>query len=382
MLKPHATYSPSGAVGWMNCPGWAPSEGTSSAAAEGTLVHDLAASALLDKGFDLVAQLGQVRDVDGYWVTVSEEMVESAVSYVTYVSGLPGAHYVETELALDSITGEPGAVGTADFVAHGFDELHVADLKFGFHKVEVRQNPQLMLYALAACYAFDRSGADIEKVTLHVFQPRIGNVASWTVSRLELEQFGDRVSEAVQAHGRPGAQLNPGEAQCKWCRHAGTCEAQAQFAMTAMTEDFVDLTQEVETKLKAAVELVQNVDIPTLARMAKAAPFIEQWTEAVQARLRHVMERGELVPGFKLVAGRQGNRKWVDEQAFVAAVQAMGVDPVSVHQTTVLTPAAAQKKLPKEIWLEVEQYVTRAEGQPIVVPEGDKRPAISTSVSF
>jgi len=378
MTKKHAFFSPSAAVGWMNCSGYESDGGSNQFAAEGTVAHELAAEALID-GVPPHSMLGKIVEADGFEVLVDADMVEHVNGYVDFVTKLPGEHYVEVELSLTDMTGEPDAVGTADFVAFDAGEMVIVDFKYGMNRVEAENNPQLMMYAAAALQHFGLH----RPVTLIIYQPRISNVSAFKVSPRELMCFGDEVWEAVDRYSDPDTELTPGEVQCKYCKHAGKCEAQARYALATIADDFVDLTKEVDVKLKAAVDLVAHVDKPTLARMMRATDFIEQWVGAVKARSHEVLMSGNTLPGFKLVSGRAGNRKWVNEQEVKEVLSEVGIDESVYMEQSLITPTKAEKVLGKsEHWGKVSALISRADGKPVVAPEGDKRPAVSPEVTF
>ena len=378
-MKKHALYSPSGAVGWMNCAGFESSSGTNQYAAEGTVAHELAADFLID-GNPPESMLGQTVEQDGFEILVTQEMVDHVNGYVKFVKSLPGEHFVEVSLSLTELTMEPDAFGTADFIAVSDDEITVVDFKYGMHPVRAENNPQLMMYATAALFQY---GWKDRPVTMAIYQPRISNVSGFKVQEDELKRFYGLVNDAVDRHCDPDSELTPGEAQCKYCNHAGRCEAQTNFALAAIADDFVDLTKEVDVKLKAAVDLVAHVDAPTLARMLRATDFIEQWLGSVKARSLDVLTSGNPLPGFKLVTGRAGNRKWVDEQAVIAFLSEKGVDASLYMEQSLITPARAEKALKgSELLPALLELVSRSEGKPVVAPEGDKRPTYNPTEQF
>lgn len=377
-MSTHAFFAPSSAVGWMNCPGFEAERSSSEAAAEGTVAHSIAAEALEQNGEIAWLLEGAKINEDGFKIEVTREMLDNIKRYVDFIMVLEGERHIEVALPLQGITGEEDAFGTADCVVLMGDELHVVDLKYGFAPVDVKDNPQLQIYAAAALEFFDPDGARFTKVTTTIFQPRANNIASATYDRKSIERFADLAWEKAHEHGLLTAELNPGEAQCKWCKHAGKCEAQANRALAIITDDFVDLTRDtLDEQMQAAIKLVDHVDAGTLARMMRAAPFIEQWMEAIQNRSKQLLEAGADVPGFKLVAGRAGIRKWDDAERAATALSAMGVDEDVMYEKSLISPTKAEKALDKKQWEAMSAHVVRAAPKTEVAPVGDKRPAIS-----
>lgn len=80
--------------------------------------------------------------------------------------------------------------------------------------------------------------------------------------------------------------------------------------------------------------------------------------------------------GWKLVEGRS-NRRYNDEAAVVAAVDAEGFDP---YERKVLGITAMTSLLGKKRFEEVlGGYIEKPSGKTTLVPESDKRPAIHTA---
>lgn len=84
---------------------------------------------------------------------------------------------------------------------------------------------------------------------------------------------------------------------------------------------------------------------------------------------------GEELPGYKLVEGKLGNRKWKDE-AEVAATLANLYPMDQFTETRLLSPSQMDKAIGKKKVAELlEDLIDRAPGAPTIAPETDKRPA-------
>lgn len=76
--------------------------------------------------------------------------------------------------------------GTGDCVIIADGTLHIVDFKYGRGiLVEAKDNPQMMLYALGALELFDCL-YDIDTVSMTIFQPRRGNVSTYTLPKADL----------------------------------------------------------------------------------------------------------------------------------------------------------------------------------------------------
>lgn len=358
---------PSSAARWLACPGSVclchgiPST-SSEYASEGTYAHLVAACLLSgipvptsDNGYD------------------RESVIEAVEPYVDYVKSLPGTLLVEQRLPIDGITGEAGASGTADAIVISGTELTVIDLKFGVGvKVDAVENPQIAIYTGAALRAYDYAG-DFKTVRSVIVQPRLDHVSEWMQSVEALDAFlstvraGAEKALAQRDVAPAGLELCPGKKQCQFCPAAARCAAYAAFAAASAK---VDLP-------KPAMPLMGNDE---LAESLKRVDAVEQWCRRVREESLDVLMRGEELPGFKLVAGREGVRKWTSDIAVDDLLKRMHVPVDQRYVKKVISPAQAQKLIKSDViserqWKKLEALIKRSEPKPAVVPESDKRPA-------
>lgn len=375
-MSAHAQRSPSGSPGWLECAGWTSDEKGSKYANEGSAAHELAATCLTD-GSDTRAHLGEQITIDKDTFTVDDEMALAVGDYVSYirdvVKGTGGELLVEQKLSIEAITGEPGAKGTSDAVILAPGELIIADLKYGRGvPVEADDNPQLQIYALAAIDEFSLAH-DFTTVRMVIHQPRLGAVSEWVQTVEQLEAFRATVKKRIQIHDANPDARNPGTKQCQWCSAKATCAALARKVQDEVGVDFDDLTKPATP-----------TDSDALGKALAAADLIEAWLKAVRAETESRLLAGQQVPGFKLVQGKKGNRKWTNEQEAEAALKAMRVKHDQMYDYSVISPTSAEKLAKAEVigprqWPKLAALITQAEGKPSVAPETDKRPALVMS---
>lgn len=409
--KEHALLAPSAAYTWIECPASTaaqigqPDE-SSEYADDGTASHELM-KWCLENGTDCSDYMGRIIKVGEREFEVDDERAEYVQIFVDRVRDrkqaleLAGAQVtlrIEQALSIEHITGEKGAKGTSDVIIiaefnDGRVELEVWDLKYGRGvEVSAERNYQAMIYAAAADAEYAVI-AEFDSIRVVIHQPRVNPEPSeWALTPQELYEWVDTVAKPAAARamhlaggvlatveGKPFngpwefnlADFNPGEKQCRWCKAKAVCPALSKYVETTIGSEF----QYLENDPPSAV-LLSNED---LGLIYPSLPLIEAWGKAVLARIEHELLNGQPVPGTKLVQGRRGHRKWVDEAETEALLKSMRLKSDEMYNRKVISPTQAEKLLAKDAprrWKKVESLITQKEGAPHVAPESDKRPAL------
>ena len=100
------------------------------------------------------------------------------------------------------------------------------------------------------------------------------------------------------------------------------------------------------------------------------------WASDIKDYALQAAISGKHWSGYKLVEGR-ANRRYTDENAVVAAVKAAGYDPYDepkLFGVTAMTTLLGRKQF-NDI---LGGLITKPQGKPTLVPESDKRPAMTT----
>ena len=372
-MTAHARLSPSGAHRWMRCPGSVVLEAglpdtPSAYAEEGTKAHELAATVL--NGRDWL-------QVTGYDI----DTIQHVQKYTEYVRMLAEGNQLLVEQRVDfsDALGVPDSFGTSDCVILTDDEIMIVDLKYGRGvQVDADDNEQLQLYALGALNEFDMIG-DFKSVRLVIHQPRLDHVSEWTISVNELREFGEAARNRaayVLAQTEPATRLDlvPGEKQCRFCKAKGTCPALAEKVHETVLSSFDDL--------EAAAQAVPAASGSTVGFYLGEVDLIETWCKAVREKAFTELSEGREVPGYKLVEGRRGARKWADEKVAEAQLKAMRLKVEEMYSLELISPTTAEKLhkvgvIGPRQWPKVQDLITQPSGKPSVASENDKRPAIS-----
>ena len=235
---------------------------------------------------------------------------------------------IEAETSVNFGSLLPGVFGSTDLIGRRGNRAFVLDWKFGDGvAVEVEENPQLMFYAAAAmrtpasAWAFE-GATEIEMV---IVQPPA--VKRWVTTPKRIAEFELQLVQAVKASEKPNAALQSGE-HCRWCAAKPVCPV---------------MTGAVDRALKTTID---NIDPPMISTYLKNADMLEQWITDLRALALQLLESGAKLPDYKLVAKR-AIRSWTDEDKAKVALFAFGLTESEVLETTVISPAKAEKALKK-----------------------------------
>lgn len=365
----HALLSASSSHRWLHCPPSARlceeyDDKGSNFAAEGTDVHALCE-------YKLRTALGmEAKDPTEDLSWYDAEMEESATGYVAFVMELVEEAkkncsdlVVLIEQRLDYSRYVAEGFGTGDCVIIADGTLHIVDFKYGRGiLVEAEDNPQMMLYALGALELFDCL-YDIDTVSMTIFQPRRGNVSTYTLPKADLYEWADTVlAPAAELAWSGEGEYHCGE-WCQFCKAKADCRKRANANMELAKYEFKQpplLTdEEVEEILGRIDELIA-------------------WASDIRDYALQAAIGGKHWTGYKLVEGRS-NRKYTDERAVVAAVRAAGYDP---YEHKVLGVTAMTTMLGKKQFNDIlGGLVTKPQGKPTLVPDSDKRPAMTNIIN-
>lgn len=402
----HALLSASAAHRWGNCPGSLAMEAgqenkSSGYADEGTAAHELAAWCLNARCLGVVSPHEYTRSeisIGGDVLhPVTDEMCEFVQAYVDQINAAAecGTLLVEQRVDYSNAIGVPGQFGTSDAIIVKGDTLEIRDLKYGMgNKVDAENNEQMQLYALGALELIEMLDLadNIQQIRLAIHQPRLYAVSEWVITREQLEAFrveyAKRAALAFELYecGREYVEktywhygyLVPSESACQWCKAKSFCPALRGFVLSTVSDDFVDISQDIVLQLASAEERIKNADNAHVSNCLKAVDLIESWCTAVRARAESELLKGHDVPGFKLVKGRQGARSWTDETEAEKALKSMRLKQDEMYSYKLISPTTAEKVLkdtPKR-WNKLQALITRSDGKPSVAPVSDKREAL------
>jgi len=369
MPTAHARFSPSSANRRIHCP---PSllleeqfeEGESVYAAEGTAGHSLAEH-LIRKYLKLRTK----RPTSKYY---TDELINAVDEYVAFVIGEIEAARREcehpiilVEQRVDASEYVDNCFGTADMVIITDKVAHIIDLKLGKGvPVHAEENPQLMIYGLGVLHMAE-SLYDIETVRMTIFQPRLYNSSSWDVSPDYLRRWGEEVLRPAGAKAMIGAGEFEAGTWCRFCRARNQCRARA--------EHFLEMAK-MEFRQPA---LLSDEEI---SEIISKADELSRWANDIYAFAQdQAINHDKHWPGYKVVEGRT-IRKFTSDEEVIEAAKEAGYKDIFKHSLISLTEM--ERLMGKENFNNIlGRLVYKPKGKLTLVPESDKREAISTSTA-
>lgn len=379
--RDHALLSASSAHRWMVCTPSARLEEqfpdtTSTAAAEGTLAHELAEMKL--KNYFFTGDYGKRKlnsDIkklqkNELW---QQEMMAYTDVYLDYIKAIAlsnrKAFTVRIEARVNYGDYAKDGFGTADCVLIRGNEVHVIDFKYGKGvPVSAEENPQMMLYALGILNIYSVL-YDMQTFHLHIVQPRIDNFSDWTVSKEKLLEFGEEVKRQAALAYEGAGEFVPGESQCRFCRAKAQCRARAQENVKLAFSPGLGKLPPLITPEEAGLYLTQGTDV-------------DKWLGDLKDWALSECLKGNPVPGWKAVEGR-GSREWTDQDAaFEKLIKTGLAEEAVLYERKPLTLAQVEKTIgAKDFQDFVGDYVTKKPGKPTLVKESDMREAIQNKVT-
>ena len=393
----HALLSPSGAKKWLSCSASLACEkdipnASGKAAVLGTAMHTIAevhlnqyikgtalplerevGAYVLDEGKGQIKAL--ISPMKGA-VLITAGMIEQVRKYTDYCKAIIDvATYAKLEMRVNlTEVLHPGyegveTFGTADLVAvqelANTDEhmLIIGDLKTGRHRVEAKENKQLMLYALGVYRRLKRR-YNITVVRLVIFQPYAGGASEWDISVEGLELFAKfaqkRALLALDAYFRgkknlKASDFRPSVDGCQWCRFSEQCAARTKTVNSVLAEELED-------------DFVLELTPEQLVAEYEKLPLLRQHIDKVEKAMATALHSGKKVPGYKLVEGRPGNRAWKDTDAIEVSHGDI------LKKEVLMSPTEAAKVLSADEMAALEPFITRKPGVPCVATADDKRP--------
>ena len=411
----HARWSASATAANWTCAGRmamvsiAPDQKDSIYAAEGTAAHEISEKALRgDKNCH--AYLGDVLKVGNFEIEITEEIADSAQTYVNYVveQSKDALLFLEERYTLDDLDPPFEAGGTCDAVILNANSgiLEVVDLKHGKGIVDVNENKQTRTYALMALLNAPKElSSKIDYIKVTIVQPRAyhkdGRIRSETFHLAELIEW---TAELLKAMGRSKIALEAFDkingsrtlfdewaekslttGNCAFCPAEGMCPARRKKALSVAPEIartwFEDVTLETAPMISNTVPALSPDE---LSHILDGLEMLEDWIKAVRASAHATAEQGIKIPNYQLVE-KIGNRKWAaDEEKIISDLKSkIKLSDDQIFQKKLSSPAQVEKIIGAKRKGELENmWHNPITGTNLVSEKKTTRPAAKAKESF
>lgn len=232
--------------------------------------------------------------------------------------------------------------GTADVIGISKEnrKLIIADLKTGRGYVDA-ESEQLKLYALAAMES-EGLYQDIDTIELWIIQPHHGEVRKHTMTTQELVDWEHYILQpAIENALNSAFPPVPSDSACQYCSAKTICPAQANMVEVVHSAPPVEVLTEEQISV-----LLTKFDM------------VEDYIKAVRDHALKRMEKGAVIAGWQL-APKRALRSWTSEEEAMKHLMFLGMGIKEITKTELITPAQAEKLLPKGLKESIEPLTSR-----------------------
>ena len=255
-------------------------------------------------------------------------------TYETLVESAKGAN-IETEERIDWMTSSGITIrGQFDISYAVGDTLHIEDLKYGWGIVEVKENWQLIGYAIGQVNRLQQHyGYVPANICFKIHQPRPyhedGSVREWTISIQTLGEYKTKIEQSLLAIAAGDKTLSTSKS-CKYCEGVNVCPAfnRAWYnSVDVVLEEWQQGTLN-NSDLKKQLELTERIE--ELIKIKK-----DSLVQLATMRL----QQNQMIEGYQ-IAEKFGHRTW---KSGVKASTIKLMSGKNVATESMLSPAQAEK---------------------------------------
>jgi len=315
---------------FMTCNGFLtldlPRQEQSEAAAEGEAFHDLLECYVKALPIADVAKNGKRFDTDMHFYAK------------VYAPQIPTTS--DSELKCDfQVNDKIKISGRYDYVweEDGGDTLVVADIKYGYMPVDVKDNWQLIAYAIGELIKRQKS---YNKITLRIIQPRAhhedGPVRDCNLTTEQLYEFFKVIKHTVDQFSEGKIHFTT-SSNCKYCAAAAT-------KCAALTKAFYNSVDVVLNK-QVSDDLSNDEISSMLYLYDRIKDLFKIKMDSIQELAKSKIKSGEILQGYDLKESF-GNRTWNENFNPDNILMLTGID---LSEKVLISPAKAEKILDKKV---------------------------------
>lgn len=217
----------------------------------------------------------------------------------------------------------------ASYVRDG--KLYVDDFKYGWKIVEVKENWQLLAYAIGEVM---RQGVAYDRIVLRIGQPRPhhedGPIREWEIAYDQLLEYKEQIEERMDKIAEGFAELVTSH-KCKYCPAASyACTAFNRALFHGIDYVLSDFKQDSlnEKEIAFQLDLLERVN-----------DVLKIKTDSLNQLAVNRIKEGAIIPGY-MTEDSYGDRQWKKGISPEVIKTLTGIDIV---EKTMLSPAKAEK---------------------------------------
>jgi hypothetical protein len=379
--RKHSELGPSQSSRWRKCiPSIAlcadlPEPPATQAALDGTFAHEWGEHCLRNGVWDATEHVGDT--LEGHERALELPVAENVNAYLGLIEKILEPEdelFIEQRFSLAPyFGGTPDGDGTADCIVYKptTQHLHVIDYKNGYISVAVEGNTQALQYALGAWEVFKERG--VAKITIWIVQPKLGAAKKWSISVLDLFDYGQDLRDDYAKTKLPGQPFVCGD-HCRWCKANtfGKCAAIREHSEEQARLGFVVIKDHEQRPAD------WRVGPQELGDMLRRAEPIRLYLKALDELAESEAKAGRVPVGRKWVK-TNGKRVWnPDLGGDVAIAKAIDklIPGAPVWEESLKTAPALEKDLGKKEFAKLAPLVAKTAGGFSLVSEDDPREAV------
>lgn len=355
----HAKYSPSAYHRWKRCPAsinYNESEKTVDSL-KGDFIHNVL-NHVLTLGLSVQEAFESLEKNVEIEIDEVSSVVEVVLNYIQQrQEELNYMCEVKSEV---KVVYSNDCWGSCDVLIESFDFVEIIDLKTGFNPVEVVDNDQLLLYALAIHTTYP----NFSKFKMTIVQPNNvihgrDTVNSWDCDIKRLQEEEEILKQAMIKAGED--EYNASKIACSYCPFKGQCQA--------LLDKTFELLECSTLSEQLGLKDVRSMTNSQIAEVLENESLIKKFLKSVEKEAINRIVEGGFVAGYKVV-NSIGNRSWsIPEEELVEKFKKLGIPKGEMYKQTILSPSQLKslkwgdgKKLSVKQLQIMEEYVERKEG--------------------
>lgn len=403
-MKIHSLFSPSSADKWFNCAASLSMEiGLSTIkfckeTEEGTIAHKIAEKVLKNRltiekkskkniflkrkinALDYINYNFFSKNIKKTHFLITEQMIFYIQKYIDRIwnMSINKDLLIEKKINFSKFINVANQFGTVDAVIISSKEIQIHDLKYGFTKIEAKENKQLQLYALGVLSKFDLKKNIFNHIRICIHQPRLNYFSEWKTTVKDLLFFSKNAKFAahyalfaIDIMNYKGINylhknmFSPGFKQCRWCKASGgKCKEEALFHLKKLDNKKFKKINFFNLQKKN-----NYLTLDELIFLYKQSSELKKFILSIRNRVFNELKKGQLLPGLKLIENKDYNLTWTDIYK-VESILKKFVPLKKRYTKKLISPLQVKKIVSNQspiIWSKIKFFIKKSKKNRIIL---------------